>query len=176
MDTLIVASLLKQMQTQNKQTVYDLSTEHKVMLVFLRHFGCLFCRETLDDLSKSIQKFNDSGAIIVFIHMSNKEIAEKYFEMYGLKNAYHVSDKESYYYNMFKLGKLSSKQLINLQSFIKGYNTTLTKNNQLEIELEETVDKNQLPGIFIIENGQIINQFIHKEASDKPDYINLINH
>ena len=61
MDKLIVTSLLKQMLTQNNQSVYEISTKKRVMLVFLRHFGCFFCRETLDELSKFFEELSKNN-------------------------------------------------------------------------------------------------------------------
>ncbi|MBK8723081.1 MAG: redoxin domain-containing protein [Saprospiraceae bacterium] len=174
MDKLIVTSLLKQMLTQNNQSVYEISTKKRVMLVFLRHFGCFFCRETLDELSKFFEELSKNNTQLIFVHMSENQVAEQYFVKYGLNDIQHVSDKECYYYNMFKLGKATTKQLLNLQSFIRGFDSAFIKGRGGALPNEKTGDEYQMPGIFIIDNGLITNQFIHKTPSDKPDYNNLI--
>ena len=175
MDQTVVAALLKQMVTQNGQTVYELSVGSELMLVFLRHFGCFFCREALDEISKLQATLVNRGVKVAFVHMSENSIANQYFEKYDFQDANHVSDKECYYYNMFKLGKASLKQLFSLQSFIRGFDSVILKGGGGGLATAATGDEYQMPGIFIIREGKIINQFIHKDPSDRPNYLNLLN-
>ncbi|MBK9213569.1 MAG: hypothetical protein IPO14_11630 [Saprospiraceae bacterium] len=43
---------LKEMKTNKGNKLYELSMQHGVLVVFLRHFGCAFCREALHELSE----------------------------------------------------------------------------------------------------------------------------
>ncbi len=175
MDHIVVSALLKQMVTQNGKSVFDLSVGNEVMLVFLRHFGCFFCREALDEISKLKQVLSTKGVKVVFVHMSENSIADQYFDKYEFQDANHVSDKECYYYSMFKLGKASLKQLFSLQSFIRGFDNVVLKGGGGGLATAATGDEYQMPGIFIIREGKIVNQFIHKVPSDRPNYVNLLN-
>jgi hypothetical protein len=40
--------------------------------------------------------------------------------------------------------------------------------------LKQVGDGFQMPGIFMIHNGRIADSYIHKTASDKPDYEDII--
>ena len=69
--------LFSSMMTNVGRNLKDLSMERPVMLVFLRHFGCTFCREALADISKKREVLESMGAKLVFVHMAEPEIAER---------------------------------------------------------------------------------------------------
>ena len=68
---------LNEMVTNNGDSVLNLTFENPVLLVFLRHFGCIFCKEALVDISKNRSKIETGGLKIVFVHMTDVETAEK---------------------------------------------------------------------------------------------------
>ena len=41
-----------QYRTETGRTLLELVDESPLLLIFLRHFGCSFCRQTLDDVSR----------------------------------------------------------------------------------------------------------------------------
>ena len=47
-----MAAVLQQYRTESGRTLLELVDESPLLLIFLRHFGCSFCRQTLDDVSK----------------------------------------------------------------------------------------------------------------------------
>lgn len=46
------ANKMKEVFTNRGECLYNACEHDKVMLVFMRHFGCTFCRKTLDEISK----------------------------------------------------------------------------------------------------------------------------
>jgi hypothetical protein len=44
-----MAAVLREYRTETGRTLLELVDESPVLLIFLRHFGCSFCRQTLDD-------------------------------------------------------------------------------------------------------------------------------
>lgn len=162
--------LMKQMESNTGQTVFDLSFEQPIMLVFLRHFGCTFCREALSDISKNKDNIEATGVKVVFVHMADNEVAEPYFERYNLKGAIHVSDPICRFYTAFGLVKGSFTQLFGLKSWIRGFQAGVMDGHGVGAQLG---DGFQMPGVFVIQKGEIIEHFIHKLASDRPDYLKL---
>ncbi|MDV7393380.1 hypothetical protein RZS08_18550, partial [Arthrospira platensis SPKY1] len=67
-----IEDLLQEMITNTGNSVLDLSKQKPVLLVFLRHFGCTFCREALEDISQKRASIEANGTQIVFVHMSNE--------------------------------------------------------------------------------------------------------
>ncbi|MBK8557721.1 MAG: redoxin domain-containing protein [Lewinellaceae bacterium] len=71
-----------EMVTANSgESLADLSEKGTVLLVFLRHFGCSFCREAISDISKRRKKLEAKGVRVVLVHMATDlETAEKFFK------------------------------------------------------------------------------------------------
>lgn len=164
-------ALLGQMKTNEGRDVASMSYEKPVLLVFLRHFGCTFCREALSDIAAQRQEIEASGSALVFVHMTDYDIAERYFNRYGLEGVEHISDPECQYYSQFGLVKGNFTQLFGLQSWIRGFSAGVLAGHGIGTQLG---DGFQMPGAFVIQNGAVKNSFIHKLASDRLDYLNLV--
>lgn len=163
--------VLKEMKTNTGESLLNLSAHNPIMLVFLRHFGCTFCRAALAEISSRRGEFESNGTKIVFVHMSDESTASKYFSRYKLENPIHISDPECHYYQKFGLVKGNFNQLFGLNTWIRGFQEGVINGHGLGSQLG---DGFQMPGVFLIQNGSIKEQYIHKEASDKPDYERLI--
>jgi len=163
--------VLSKMVTNRGETVGEASAKKPVLLVFLRHFGCTFCREALSDLAKSRPSIEAMGTRIIFVHMTDNEVADRYFNRYDLEGAEHVSDPEKRYYNAFGLVKGNFTQLFGLQSWIRGFKAGVVQGHGVGPQLG---DGFQMPGVFVIQRGEIKESFIHKLASDRPDYEQLV--
>jgi peroxiredoxin len=163
--------IMEQMRANDGRRLVDISFQQPVMLVFLRPFGCIFCREALSDISNVRERIEESGVKIVFVHMAADEIAERYFARYGLNGAVHIGDPECRYYAAFGLVKGTFTQLFGLQSWIRGFKVSVLDGRGAGQQLG---DGFQMPGIFIIQDGEIKESFVHKLVSDRPDYEELM--
>ncbi len=165
------SEILAQMVAQTGENLHAISMEQPIMLVFLRHFGCTFCREALSDISGRRKEIEKMGSRIVFVHMSDNETAERYFNRYDLEGATHISDPECKYYATFGLVKGNFTQLFGLHFFIRGFQAGILEGHGSGRLLG---DGFQMPGIFVIQDGEIKESFIHKLVSDRPDYKELV--
>ncbi|MEM6379732.1 MAG: SelL-related redox protein [Bacteroidota bacterium] len=166
----IELDILSEMVTNEGQTIQEISDRQPVLLVFLRHFGCTFCREALADISKERAMIEEMGSKLVFVHMTDNGTAERYFNRYDLENATHISDPNKIFYRQFGLLKGNFNQLFGLQSWIRGFSAGVVDGHGVGPQLG---DGFQMPGVFVIHQGYIKESFIHKLASDRPDYIEL---
>lgn len=164
--------IMAEMMTNTGEYLNAISERQQVMLVFLRPFGCVFCREALSDISKIQDEVRRSGVAIVFVHMADNETAETYFTKYGLDKITHISDPECRYYAAFGLVKGNFTQLFGLTSWIRGFSAGVIGGHGPGPRIG---DDFQMPGVFVIQNGQIKDSFIHKLSSDRPDYLKLIH-
>jgi peroxiredoxin len=169
---LVDNDLLSSMITNSGQNVYAISQEKPVLLVFLRHFGCQFCREAMDELSKMRPKFEEMNTELVFIHMAEPKIAGEYFRKFNLIGVQHVSDPTCHFYAAFGLIKGTFTQLFGLQSWFRGFTVQAKYGAETGKHLG---DNFQMPGAFTIFEGEIKDSFIHKNASDRPNYAKLLN-
>ncbi len=163
---------LDEMITNTGASVSDISFQSSVMLVFLRHFGCTFCREALGEISTRKQELESSGAKIVFVHMAENEVAQQYFERYDIKNPIHVSDIDCRFYKEFGLMKGTFNQLFGLSVWVRGFQAGVVDGHG--VGWKQLGDGFQMPGIFLIHRGAVKDQYIHKTAADKPDYAKLV--
>lgn len=162
--------VLDEMVTNEGKSLKEESLNRPIMLVFLRHFGCTFCREALADIASRREDIENRGLRIVFVHMANREVAERYFNRYELEGASHISDPDCRFYRAFGLTKGTFTQLFGLQSWIRGFQAGVIEGHGVGPQLG---DGFQMPGIFVISQGEIKESFIHKLASDRPDYLKM---
>jgi len=141
------------------------------MLVFLRHFGCIFCREALHDLADMKPTLDSHNIKLAFVHMSSDNEAEVFFDQYGLKDVLHISDPNCDLYMEFGLTKGTFSQLMGLRTWMAGFRTY---KKGIQLSAKRIGDSLQMPGIFMLCNGKIAERYIHKKVSDQPDYQQLI--
>ncbi len=164
---------IKTTETNEGRTLFDASNEKPVLLVFLRHFGCIFCLEAIKDIAKQKHEWEQKKINVVLVHMGEREIAEKYFTKYGLSKIEHISDPFCHLYTSFGLIKGSGSQLFGLKVWIRGFEASVT--NGFPMGLPQIGDGFQMPGIFLISEGIIMDSYIHTSVSDRPDYESLIS-
>lgn len=163
----------KQMVMNTGDNLYDYCQTQSTLLVFLRHFGCVFCKEAMKDLAIHKPKIEELGGEIVFVHMAeNKKIAEKYFDEFNLPNVKHIGDPDKVFYQEFGLRKGSFTQLYGLSTWFRGFSPEV-KQHKLEIS-KSLGDATQMPGIFHLYQNRILESYVHTVASDKPDYVYLV--
>src|ERR1700756_2702256 len=93
-----MAGVLQEYRTESGRTLLELVDESPVLLIFLRHFGCSFCRQTLDDVSRIREQIEARGVRPVFVHLGTPERAKPYFDYYHLSDIERVSDPEATLY------------------------------------------------------------------------------
>src|SRR5271165_4494803 len=74
----IADELLSGYRTQYGETLGELTAGHAVLLVFLRHFGCTFCREAVEEVSKKRATIEAGGTRLAFVHLGTEEKANAF--------------------------------------------------------------------------------------------------
>ena len=156
-------------------TIGEMSEKGSVLLVFLRFFGCSFCREAINDLADQRAKIEATGTTIIMVHMSpDPKIAETYFKRFKLSPVNHISDPSCRYYQAFGLTKATPTQLAGLQNFIRGFQSAILAGRGAGTPSDLVGDGFQMPGIFLLHNQAIINKYIHRFAYDRPNYAEFV--
>ncbi|MDF1697127.1 MAG: SelL-related redox protein [Saprospiraceae bacterium] len=159
--------------TNRNRNLEEASFEKPVLLVFLRHFGCIFCREAMKDIGSKRKEWEEKNINVVLVHMSDNETAEKYFKKYGIPNIEHISNPTCSLYASFGLTKGSASQLFGLKNWIRGFEVSVIKGTP--IGLRQIGDGFQMPGVFLIAEGEVKDSYIHASASDRPNYESIIS-
>lgn len=162
---------LQQIRTQKGEALWDLSHANPVLVVFLRHFGCVFCKEAMTELGKRKDKINSYNTRLVLVHLSDDETAESFFAQYGLKDVDYVSDPDARVYQQFGLLKGELSQMMGMKVWLRTFQQGVIKGHGLSTHL--IGDGFQMPGVFLIYEGQIREKFIHHTIADRPDYLKL---
>jgi peroxiredoxin len=165
----IDAELLATYRTQTGETLADVTAKSSVLLVFLRHFGCTFCREAVEDISKKRRTIESAGTRLAFVHLGTEEKAAWFFTPYGLEDAPRVADPDGKLYEAFGLARAELRQFLNQESILRMLVAWL---NGHFVGLPAG-DVQRMPGAFLIVDGEIRKAFRHKLVSDRPDYLAL---
>ncbi|MDX2287047.1 MAG: SelL-related redox protein [Bacteroidia bacterium] len=147
-----------------------LSRQSPVLLVFLRHFGCTFCREALADLAARRAQLEASGVQLCLAHQSDRVRAGQVLARYGLAEVPHISDPERKLYEAFELRRGRVGQVLGWRSWLRGAMAGVLNGHGIGW-LEG--DGFQMPGAFLLYQGQILRAFRHAHAADRPDYLAL---
>jgi len=152
-------------------SILEHSKLRPVLLVFLRHVGCTFCREALSDLSAMRSEIEASGSQIVLVHMGREEAAETILAKYKLGDVPRVWDPKVSLYRAFGLEKGALAQLFGPKVWVRGFSAGLLGRHRMG---KSDGDVTQMPGVFLVFHGEILKSYRHQSAADRPDYVALV--
>lgn len=165
-------SIMHTMDTNKQNNLYKLSEQQPVLLVFLRHFGCSFCRDTLMRIGELRKGIEDKQIKIVLVNMYDNATAEDNLKEYNLADLDYIADEESILYKTFKLRRATFSQIFGIKVFIKMLKIFFIKGTFSS--LTEQADTFQMPGIFLVKNGNIIQQYNYTSIADTPPILEII--
>jgi peroxiredoxin len=168
-----LADSLREFHTETGRTLLDLVDESPVLLVFLRHFACAFCAQTLDRVSKVRSQIEAKGVRPVFVHLGSPERAKPYFDYYNLSDVERISNPEATLYQVPDFGLSRTNPYLHslrpevLLAWLRG---ALFKYGIGRIR----EDAEQMPGVFFLKDRKIVRAFRHRTIADEPDYLKLV--
>jgi peroxiredoxin len=162
-------AVLDAARTQGHQSLAELSRLQPQLVVFLRHAGCTFCRQALDDLSKNRKTITDGGTGIVLVHMEPDTVAAGLFARYGLADVPRISDPERRLYQAVGLARGGMLQVAGPDVWLPGLASLLTGH----LPGIPTADVLQMPGAFLIHDGKLVRAFRNKTSAERVDYCAL---
>ena len=164
---------LREFHTETGRSLLDLVDESPVLLLFLRHFACAFCAQTIDHVSQVRPQLEAKGVRPVFVHLGSPERAKPYFDYYHLSDVERISNPQATLYQLpaFALSRTDPfLHFLNLtvwRGWLKGamfkYGIGMIKE-----------DADQMPGVFFLKERRIVRAFRHRTIADEPDYLKLV--
>jgi hypothetical protein len=168
-----LAGSLRAFSAESGRPLLDLVDDSPVLLVFLRHFSCAFCAQTLDRVSQVRQQIEARGVRPVFVHLGTPARAKPYFDYYHLSDVERISDPEAVLYQLPAFGLSRTNPFLHFlnwrvwQGWLKGalfkYGIGMIKE-----------DAEQMPGVFFLKDRKIVRAFRHRTIADEPDYVKLV--
>jgi hypothetical protein len=137
------------------------------LLIFLRHFGCVFCRETLTDLRAAAEARSEFPPVLFFFQGSPTE-GRAFLRRYW-PAARAVSDPELRVYaafgvergkllRMFGPGVWAAKRRAEAKGLANG---------------ERSGDMFMMPGAFLVEGARVLWRHEYRHAGDHPDFARI---
>lgn len=165
--SLSVSEAIEGVKDQRGESLEQISMANPVMVVFLRHFGCTFCREALSDLGRLRPEIEKLGTQLAIIHMSTDDEAEFMLGRYGLADVHRISDPFRRVYKAFELRRGTGSQLLGIRVWWRGFVAGLIKGHGIG---PISGDALQLSGVFLLWKGKLVREFRHKTSADRPNY------
>jgi thiol-disulfide isomerase/thioredoxin len=169
-----VAQTLAAIRTESGACLLALAEQSPVLLVFLRHFGCSFCRMTIAQIGELQEELRARGIRPVFVHLGTSEIAKAHFDFYGLNDVERIDDPQAAIYRspIFGLGQQSPWwQLVNPVVWFGWLKGTIFKYGIGKIQ----GDGSQMPGVFFLKGPKIVRKFLYRNISDQPKWLKLVS-
>lgn len=172
MDTLTSSKVVKQTVEQvsrntmvsDGSNLWDLGLRRKLLLVFVRHAGCTFCRETLVELKGKLPGLNKQGIIPIVVHLGTADEGERMLARAGLVGTLHISNPNAELFHAYQLKRGQLSQLFSLSVLWRGFQSAILRGHGFGSFVG---DGFQLGGAFLVEDGRILKSFPAKDASDK---------
>lgn len=147
------------------------SADQDITLVFLRHRGCLFTREWMQELRSAVEA-NGSETVssrIVLIHQGSDEEFEHTLRPFW-PDAEAVSDPAATLYTAWSVERGGFRAMFGLRSWLAGIPAFLRGNR---IGWKGKADGWTLPTVMRVRNGEVVWSHRGTHAGDHPDLCEL---
>lgn len=162
-----VSTVLERSVTEGGRRLLELIEASPVLLVFLRHAGCTFCREALADIAQAREEIESTGTHIVLVHMGDREELGELAHRHHVQTLDRICDPDRELYRAFGLKQGKWRQLFGPKVWLRGVFAGLGRGHGLG---RPSADVRQMPGVFYVDQGVIARAYRHKSAADRPQY------
>jgi len=122
-------------------------SQHGLALVFLRHFGCPFCKEHARELHRQRSGFREAGVEIVMIGPGTPAEAAAFIEALDLRNPA-LTDPDRSAYRAYGLAEAPLRSLLDprtiaggVRAAAKGFLPRTSSGNPLQLQGQFLIDR-----------------------------------
>ena len=168
-----VSQTLALIRTESGASLLELAEASPVLLVFLRHFGCSFCRQAISDVAELRPELDKRGVRPVFVHLGTPERAKPFFDYYGIGDVERVSDPEAKIYQLpvFAISRIHPALTLFQPAVWAGWLKGAIFKHGIGAIKE---DGKQMQAIFFLKGPKVVREFRYKTIADEPNYLKLI--
>ncbi len=140
--------------------------ERPAVLVFLRHLGCMFCREHTAQLQESLPLFQELEVRIALINFESEEATQKFCSARNLNEPFLcLSDTERNAYRAYNLSRITATELFAPHVWARGFQAALHGH----LASIPKGDPFQMPGVFVVDTAGILRYaYRSRDAADNP--------
>jgi hypothetical protein len=147
-------------------TFRDQLWEGVTLVVFLRFFGCIFCRETIADLRKLVEEREDFPRVL-FVAEAGTVETRAFLRRYW-PAARSVSDPHGVLYDAFGVGRGFLKTF-GIGVFVARRRATAKGHEGGEVD----GDVLRMPGVFLMRGEEVVWSHRFRHMADHPDFADL---
>lgn len=140
--------------------------DRPTLLVFLRHFGCIFCKETVADLRAAAEAADHYPDILFFTQGTPRESRAFLRDWPGARA---VSDPEMSFYDAFGIRRASFLEALG-PKVLKARGRARAKGHQ---NGKPSGDVWRMPGCLLVEGSRVVWRYEPTHAADHPDFATL---
>lgn len=152
---------LKQTFEENQLEGFD--EKGKYWVICLRHHGCTFTRQALDELSQFHKEIQAKGWQIILVHMGSKEsFCELAYDYLQSEEWISLSDPKKKIYKALEINRGSLSRVLGPKEWVegirglaKGYGIGALQGDGL-----------QLSGMGLVDQGELVSVYQSDRASD----------
>ncbi len=161
-----LASVIESKKTKDGVDLATLSLLSPVLVVFLRHPGCMFCRETLAEVGRLRGSLEEAGIRIVLVHHGRLGTMQQLLAKHGLGGLDRIDDSDRSLYRAFGLRRGRISQVFGISLWPRAISAL--RKHGVGIP---SGDPLQMPGVFLLHRCEVVHSFRHRRISDRPDYV-----
>ena len=151
------------------RSLAEFSRETPVLLVLLRHSGCVFCREAVADLAAALPQIEAAGLRLVIVHQGRDSDLKPLLARHGIERVERVSDPGKLLYRALELPRGTAWQLFGPAVWKPGLRAVLAGHGIGPL----VGDGLQMHGAFVIRDGRVVASRRCDTAAERPDYAGL---
>jgi hypothetical protein len=124
----------------------------------------------LADVADQRELIAANGTQLAFVHQGPEEYGKLLLERYGLHDLPRLSDPKRALYRVFELRVTTPLHFLRPKVWKRSLENLLQNKNRGGRPVGNIL---QMPGAFLLRQGEIIRAFRHETIADRPDYQKL---
>lgn len=146
-------------------------SKEKLLLVFIRHIGCTFAREALDELVCQRGQLRERGVEPVVVHMGSSLSVKQWLSSRGCDDLLCIADEKQLLYSYFGVERGTVFDAFSPKIFFQAIPAVLKK--RLGVGMLDG-DGYQLGASFLLKKGRVIASRINENVSNGYSFIDLL--
>ena len=151
-------------------TLRDQLGDGQRLMVFLRHFGCMFCRETLADMREAVQ--SDSGFPRPIFFYQGTVAEGRALLRRDWPDVQAIADPEGAFYKAFGVERGNLVQMLGPAV----WSARTRARDKGHRNGERGSDIWRMPGVMLVQDGQVVWAQEFRHAGEQPDYAQIRSH
>jgi peroxiredoxin len=136
-----------------------------LVVMFMRHFGCAFCREHLQEMGRAYPDFQEAGAEVVAVFQYDDDATQRFCT--GRKVPFDcLGDPDREAYEAVSLKRGSATQIVSPKTVVRALSAA--RHGAIGGP-PQGGDIAQLPGTFVIDrDGRVVLAHYSRNSADNP--------